>query len=311
MPRSLRFIRPGVVHELTRRTRRGRFAFAPTRRLVAALIGVVAEAQRRWPQIRLHQIVFKSNHVHLMLSVDGPAGANALGQWTCYLFGQSAKVAKAVHGLKGEIWESKRYRLIPILDDASLRARKKYLMAQAVTAGLVAKPRQWPGLNSCDALCRGVEIVGYRASAGLRRRAKALGVPVARLAPRRAVRLCPLPSQRHWTVHERRAWHRAIEREIIEEAAAERPRRRYAPPESLRAISPHRTVDLVETPAPRCHAAEGNHEARQRWRDAYIAFVDAWRLALTEWVRGAKPCFPPDGWVPFGACYAPGYAQRV
>ena len=67
---------------------------------------------------------------------------------------------------------------------------------------------------------------------------------------------------------------------------------------------------LTETPAPSCYVAEGDHEARRTWRTMMRAFTDAWREALAAWTNGAQACFPPGGWVPYGACYAPCYPQR-
>ena len=168
MPRSLRHVEPGKEYELTHRTRDGRLAFVPTEELEDELLGVHGDAQLRWPQVKIHLMTWLSNHTTKIISVDGPHAANTLAAWASYVFGEAAKVAKAIHGLKGEVWESKRYRLVEIDgDDARLRDRSKYTLAQPTAAGLVARPAHWPGINTCDAVCRGGRLVGHR---GRRRR---------------------------------------------------------------------------------------------------------------------------------------------
>lgn len=310
MAHRLRFIKPGRVYEAVRRTKRGRFAFVPVAALNAELKGVIGEAQVRWPQVKVHQWCWLSTHFHALISATGLHATNAVAAWENFVFGESAKVAQAIHGLRGEIWERKRCRLIPILDDVMLRARVKYIMAQATAAGLVARPRDWPGLNTCDALCRGARLIGYRGNAALRRRARRDAVAMVSIAPRRAIRLSPLPSMAHLPDHARQRWYRAIEQEIIEETAAANPGRRYPSAEHYARVDPETTKELADSPAPRCWAGEGNHEARRTWRSMIQAFTGAWREALAAWIDGARACFPPGGWVPFGACYAAGYPQR-
>ena len=310
MPRRIRHVRPRAVYDVTSRTRDGRLAFVPTHALVDELTGVVGEAQRRWPQVLIHNMFWLSNHTHMQLSVVGGHAMNTLSKWTNYVFGESAKVAQAIHGLRGEIWESKRYRLIEIIDEPRQRDRIKYTMAQACAAGLVARPGHWPGLNTVNAMCRGERIVGYRGSAALRRRARIEGVSMASIAPAREVRITPLPMHAGWSDHKQQRWHREIEREIITETAAEFPGRAYPMPESYVMVSPEETRPLTPSDAPTVWASPDNHEGRQTWRVMIRAFTQAWREALAAWIGGARACFPPCGWVPFGACYAPGYAQR-
>jgi hypothetical protein len=310
MPRSLRHVEPGVPYELTHRTRDGRFAFVPTEEFNNELLGVLGDAQLRWPQVKIHQMTWLSNHTTKTLSVDGPHAANALAEWSSYVFGETAKVAQAIHGLKGEIWESTRYRLVEIEDDTRLRDRSKYTLAQAPAAGLVARPAHWPGINSCDAVCRGGRLRGYRGSAALRRRARLEKVSMASIAPAREVIISPLPSHADWTEQSRQSWHRGLEREAVAEAAAENCGRGYRSPEHFRTVSPHTTVELVPSDAPSVYVAKGDIKARQRWRAKIQAFTEAWRAALASWINGRRACFPACGWVPYGACHAPSYPLR-
>jgi hypothetical protein len=250
-----------------------------------------------------------SNHTHWQLSVEGPNAANTLAKWTNYVFGESAKVAQAIHGLRGEIWESKRYRLIEIIDEPRQRDRIKYTMAQGCAAGLVARPGHWPGLNTVNAMCRGERIIGYRGSAALRRRALAEGVSMASIAPQREIKISPLPMHAGLSEHQRQRWYREIEREIIDETAAACPDARYPMPESYARVDPNTTREMESSDAPAVWASPGNAKDVRAWRVMIRAFTDAWREALGAWVNGARACFPEGGWVPFDACDAPGYPQ--
>ncbi|MGK0359240.1 MAG: hypothetical protein ACI9U2_001541 [Bradymonadia bacterium] len=310
MAHRLRYVQSGAVYEVVRRTHRGRYAFVPSAALVRELRGVIGEAHRRFPRVKVHVWCWLSTHFHALLSATGPYAANAIAAWLNYVMSQSARVAQAINGVRGRIWEGKPCRLIQIRDDAQMRERSKYIMAQATAAGLVARPNQWPGLNTCDALCRGERMMGYLGSAALRRQAARDKVAMASIAPRREVRLSPLPIHAGWPEYQRQRWYQQIEREIIEETAAANPGRRYPAPEHYTTICPHTEKDLPDSPAPQCWVGEGNHEARRSWRAEIRAFTDTWREALADWVNGARACFPVGGWVPFGACYAPGYPQR-
>ncbi|MGK0361511.1 MAG: hypothetical protein ACI9U2_003829, partial [Bradymonadia bacterium] len=195
-------------------------AFVPEDQLKREWVGILRDASDRYPGVGLHQIALLSNHVTGMLSVSGPNPVNQLGLWEAYVFGQTALVSQAVHGLKGEIWESRRCRFIPLLDESSVRRSAKYIMAQAVAANLVARPRYWPGLNTCDALCRGATVRGYRANAALRRQAAREKVSLSSIAPAKTLKLEPLPMHAGWSDYDRQTWYREIEQEIIEEADA-------------------------------------------------------------------------------------------
>ncbi|MGK0362616.1 MAG: REP element-mobilizing transposase RayT [Bradymonadia bacterium] len=299
-----------IAFEIVHRTRDGRFALAPKRQLVKEWIGILAVACARWGDVQLHQVCTLSNHVHMIVSVKGDRPVNQLARWTSFVFGNTARVSHAVHGkkgIRGPVWDHRAFRLIPIADDASLRKKVKYLMAQATSAHLVARPNKWPGLNSIDAVCRGALLKGFRANAALRRRAKNQGVPLESIAERKTLTLAPLPSQVDWTPHARQRWYRDIEKEVIAEADAGNAGIRLPTIAALRAADPMQTRPLprdVDGP-PKMHVDPANHAAKREWQMATRAFVNAWREALARWLAGAVPCFPREGWVPFGGCSVP------
>jgi REP element-mobilizing transposase RayT len=304
MPNELRFIpEETTVFELTARTVAGCMAFVPTQAMVQEWIGLLSEACARWPTVQVHQICILSNHFHMLSSVRGAHRIEDRGRWASFVHAGAARLAQRQTGLRGRIW-ARRYRAIPVLGDAAIRDRSRYVMAQAVRAGLVAKPNQWLGLNCADALCRGAALTGYYTTAASRRQARRAGVPDVKTAETRRLVLAPLPGHTNWTEAQRQTWYRHIERKIIDEEKARNAREggQYPTRSQLLSVSPTSTVELPTTPAPKAHVGQGNRARYTAWVEAKRAFVALWRQALARWVDGEPPRFPSGGWVPFRKC---------
>ena len=295
MPRPLRRFTPGVVFEITSRTAGSRFSFVPTRLIRREWIGILAEARARWPSLKCHMSVVMSSHAHLLISCTD---ANHVGAWASFVFAATARAAQFHHRVRGRVW-GRRYRAIPILDDAALKRRVRYLMAQACHPGceLVTAPRHWPGLNCVDALCRGAVLEGTYVTAAERRRFMR---DTGTLPINRRLTLDPLPTLPD-AVHAQQAWFRRIEKDIIEET---RTRQRAAgircvPPAMLSAHNPDYAPKYERrSPAPMCHTT--CIEQRRAFRAAFQAFVDRWREALQAFIDCVRVSFPPGGWRPFG-----------
>lgn len=300
MARRLRHFKPGVPFEITIRTVDGRFSLAPKEDLVKEQIGALKRAGRM-TGVRVLYAVGLSNHLHLIIIGDD---ANQVGRWASLAFAQMARASQFHHGLTGRIW-GRRFRAIPILSVAALRARIKYLMAQpcCATADLVEKPRQWVGLNAIQAVCDGVPLEGFYLTARQRRAAVRAGKSVGAMygnsrAHREVLEFAPVP----WidpAPHAQRAWFRQLEREVIEEAQVRRSAgKRFPHPSVYRRQNPHQTPKNFErSPAPDCHAA--NSEERQGFRKTWQQFVAQWREAMARFKQGLSVCFPPGGWRPF------------
>lgn len=304
MPNALRYIPDDqTVFELTSRTVNGMLAFPPTPEIIKEWNGILSKACEKWPAVRLHQINLQINHFHLLASVGGDDRVNVRGAWSSFVLAGTARLAQRQFGIKGRVWDQ-RYRAIPVLDDAAIRDRTRYIMAQAVAARYVARPRDWVGLHSADALCRGAELVGYLTTAASRKRARRLGVADSVTAEPRRLTLVPLPGHTNWSETKRRAWYCGIEREIVAEEKARQANnpRAYPSPARLRRARPTTTVPLQKTPAPKAHVGRGNRALYRAWVDAKRHFVALWREALARWVDGAPPRFPSGGWLPFLSC---------
>lgn len=304
MPRQPRFIPDDVtVFELTVRTVKGLCAFIPTPEIRCEWAGILAVARMQWPAVQVHQACLLSNHLHALSSVRGPNAVNIRGRWASFVLAGTARLAQRQFGLDGRIWDGP-YAAIAILDEASIRARTRYIMAQAVQARLVAQPNQWLGLNTVDALCRGVPIEGYYTTAQSRRTARRRGVSYAETATKHRFEPDPLPGHTNWTKAQRQAWYQAIETEIIEEAADAIAHGVYTlpTPSQILAVPPTTTIKLERTPVPKAHVSPASRSIRAAWIAAKRHFVDLWREALARWVDGDPPRFPRGGWVPFLSC---------
>lgn len=291
MARPLRRYLPHQVFEVSSRTVRGEHAFVPCPEIELEWAGVLAEANHRWPAVKLHMAVVLTNACRFLLSSHD---ANAVARWTSFVFAATARLAKRWCGIEGIVWE-RRYRASPILDADSVRARVKALMRLACDADLVDAPRRWPGLNSVDALCRGVTLRGCYVNARARRKALR---ETGKLPLNRTLEFAPLPTLPA-DEEKRKTWFRKIEQEVIAETKARQraARVRCPRPEELRRPEAHVGRAVQSAPVERCYSS--CEVAQTKHFEAWRAFVKAWRAALAEMKRGIAICFPAGGWWPF------------
>jgi len=131
-----------VVYLVTVRCFQGRLLLRPSDETYQVLGGVLARAARL-TGVELFAFNFLSNHVHLI--VRAPR-AN-LPQFMQYLLTNISKKIGALINWHGSFWE-RRYAAQPVLDDAALLAKIRYVLAQGVKEGLVRSCEEWPGLSS-------------------------------------------------------------------------------------------------------------------------------------------------------------------
>jgi len=297
MNRRPRYVPPGgCLVEVTSRTLQGRYLLRPSEEVSALLVGCLARAQRLFP-VRIHAFAFLSNHFHLLLSVPD---AKTLARFMCHLKGNLSLEIGHLHDWPNTLWP-RRYQAIEVSEEEEAQVgRLRYILAQGCKEGLVARPRDWPGLHSIDALTLGETLRGYwvdRTAMGQARNGEV--DPRLFLQPE-TLHLDPLPC---WEHLEEVVWRRQcaeIVQEIEEETADEHRRRGTQPlgPKKILAIPPHtRPENLKHSPAPRVHAFR--KEVRQRITEAYRLFVLEYREAAARLrlgdvsVRFPEGCFPP------------------
>ncbi len=144
MARRLRYVPPeGGLFEVTTRTVQGRFLLKPSHEFNTIILGVMGPAQRLYP-IQIPAFVVLSNHYHMLLSVDT---AQHLVAFMGYFNGNLGKeIIRHVDGWSNPAW-SRRYQAIWIPpNEYEQIGRLHYLLSNGAKDGLVASPRQWPGV---------------------------------------------------------------------------------------------------------------------------------------------------------------------
>jgi REP element-mobilizing transposase RayT len=195
MPRHLRYqSTPWATHLVTTRCTEGRALLSPTPALNAIIAGCLARSLELCQgEVKLHHYVFMSNHYHLLLSARC---SYAKARFMCHLNGNLAREICRTQEKSDHVWEG-RYASHQLLDDEAVIDAYKYLFKNSVKEGLVAHPREWPGLHGWSQLCGGRELVGewvdrtgyYYAQQSKRGRALGLEAFTHRLP----VTLCPAP----------------------------------------------------------------------------------------------------------------------
>ena len=296
MSRPLRFIPPGgALVEVTSRTLQGRFLLKPGTEANRRILGVLGRSLRRHSAIRLHAYTFLSNHYHLLLSIpDAPTLAAFMG----YLNSNLGRELGRLYGWREKFW-GRRYRAIPVSNEEKAQVERiDYFLGQACKEGLIAKPRQWPGVTWVHPVLSGREDVGIwrrRAEEYEARRQGNRSDP-RDFSDREVVPLSPVPCWSHLSpaIYRSRVQQRIAQ---IERATYERHRKQGTHPLGRKAIlrqNPHRRPKhLKRSPAPRFHCA--SRRARQRFWTAYNAFVESFRWAVDQFKKGQRNVTFPDG----------------
>ncbi len=287
-----------MVVEVTLRVIHGRFLLRPSDDLNEIVLGILGRAQEACG-IRLHAFIFMSNHYHLILTVPD---TEALARFECYLNGNLAKEAGRLHGWKEKVW-SRRYTAIPILDDVAMVQRLEYLLSHGCKEGLVARPQDWPGASSLQAMLTGEPIRGYwfNRTAEWYARRRGTSVDKYAFATEHEVELSPLPCWERLAEDEYRRRIQAMVREIEAKTHASNRDAGVLPLGALHVLAedPHRHPDdPARSPAPRCHTSLAS--LRREYLAAYYAFIDVYVEASALFRSGKldtefpADCFPPS-----------------
>ena len=204
---------------------------------------------------------------------------------------------------RDKVW-SRRYEAIVISDEPAAQVdRLRYVLANGVKEGLVARVEDWPGISLVKNVLSGKPVRGTWFDRTEEHRAKLRGEDVEprRHATEEIVELSQLPCWRHLSPEMYRALVAGLVQEIDAEAAAERKRTGRAPlgPEAILRQHPHTSPNKSKkSPAPRFHAA--TKAAREALRKAYGLFLAAFREAAERLKAGDRSARFPNG------CFPPG-----
>jgi REP element-mobilizing transposase RayT len=274
---------------ITCRTFQARKLMTPTTRLVRDVCGGVLAKAAAVCGVRLHAYAFLSNHLHLIVRAQG----QQLARFMKYLLGNLSKklgpLSKPEPGWWNRFWE-RRYTATPVLDDAALEERLRYVLAHGVKEGLVARIADWEGLHCAGQLVdeQPRHFPWFNWTRRWKERQRKGGVVSPRAgrydpecAETVALELDPLP---HWA-REPPARRQQRMRELV--AEVERQTAPSTPPlgmEKVRQQTTERCWRRKRSPRPQCHASTA--EARSQFNAFYRAFEEAFRSAARKWLAG-------------------------
>jgi REP element-mobilizing transposase RayT len=295
MPRRLRFVPAGHPVEITQRTFQGRFLLKPSPEMNRVIQGVLGRAVRKY-QMVLHAFTFLSNHYHLTIS---PRDAHHQAAFMCYLNGNLAREIRHLSDWPQKVW-GRRYSAVPITRESGAQLeRLRYVLAQGVKEGLVAKAADWPGASGLAQMLDPTQsLVGvwYDRTKAYRMRLAGLEVRREDWTFEERIQLTPLPAFRQLS---KEAYAALVQRLVseIEADAALAHGGSVAGAAVILAQPPHSSpAPQRRSLTPLVHAA--THEAWLALKERYRAFVVAYAVARNQLRAGMKEVQFPIGSFP-------------
>ncbi|HVG10332.1 MAG TPA: transposase [Thermoanaerobaculia bacterium] len=305
MSRPLRFIpEEGALVDITCRTIQSRYLLRPDPALNEILLGVLGQAQRLHP-VEIVASFVASNHYHLLIWVPD---AKRMADFMGYFQTNAAREVGRLREWRAKVW-SRRYEAIVVSDEPAAQVdRLRYMLANGVKEGLVARVEDWPGISLVKSVLSGEPVRGTWFNRTTEHRAKLRGEDFdpRRYATEETVVLSQLPCWRHLSPEKYREQVAGLVQEIDVDAATERKRSGRGPlgVKAILSAHPHTWPNKSKkSPAPRFHAA--SKAAREALRAAYGLFLAAFREAAERLKAGDRSanfpsgCFPPG--LPFVA----------
>jgi len=285
------------------RTLHGRLLLRPSPRANDLIVGVVGRAQHKYG-MRIHILVFLSNHAHLLLSPESP---QQLAAFMDYVAGNVAREIGRLHHWREKFW-SRRYRAILVSHEEEAQvARLSYLLGNGVKEGLVERPHHWPGVHCARALCGASELHGTwidrTAQYEARRRGETKSPADFGTSERVVLSQLPCWAELPPAVYRDRVV--ALVRQISDEGRRRRAGRPVLGRKAILGQRPHdEPFHHDRSPAPLVHAA--TKAIRLMLRTAYWQFVAAYREAALRLRRGDRVVrFPQGAFPPPMPCIAP------
>ena len=300
MSRPLRYIpEEGTLVDVTCRTIQSRYLLRPDPGLNDIVLGVLGQAQRLHP-VEISAFFVASNHYHLLIWVpDAKSMANFMGYFQTNVAREVGRLRK----WRAKVW-ARRYEAIVISDEPAAQVdRLRYVLANGVKEGLVARVEDWPGISLVKSVLSGEPVRGtwFDRTAEYRARLRGEDFEPRRYATEETVVLSQLPCWRHLSPEVYRERVAGLIKEIDADAAAERKRTGREPlgAAAILRAHPHTWPNKTKkSPAPRFHAA--SKAAREAFRKAYGLFLAAFREAAERLKAGDRTARFPNG------CFPPG-----
>jgi hypothetical protein len=158
------------------------------------IVGVLCRAQQLHG-VKIHALVFASNHYHMLISVES---AQQLSHFMKFVNGFIAERANRMLGRSGAFWQRRFSATLVSGDGLTQRWRLRYLLAHGVKERLVARAVDWPGVSTLRWLLKGEPLRGkWTDYTKASRAGRAARKKMADFETDYELRLDPLPTWRH------------------------------------------------------------------------------------------------------------------
>jgi hypothetical protein len=138
-----RCVHPGSIVMITRRTLRRTHLLRPDREINNLFTYCLAVMSQRFG-ITIHAAVLMSTHEHLVVT-------DTLGQLPRFLQEFHRLLALGIKVLRkweGAVWDHEKTSVVELRTTQAVVEKLAYVMANPVTAGLVRRAQQWPGVTT-------------------------------------------------------------------------------------------------------------------------------------------------------------------
>ncbi len=288
-----------------------RFLLRPSERVNQLILGVLAKAQRKY-DVRVFAPAFLSNHGHLLVWFRD---AEHQAKFMHFVDGNIAREIGRLHGWEGKFWGQPFSSSIVANDEASQVKMLRYVLEQGCKEGLVARPRDWPGVHAASILLSGRNPKGkwidrtalYEARRRKRNQGKVRPIDFEEEIE---LKISQIPCWEDLSPEEYLSRISDLVQEIEEATAARHLEQGTCPlgqQAVLRQDPRHQPDTAKKSRLPIVHAA--SRGIRKRYIEAYRIFLQAYRSA-SEMLRSGKldvpfpeGCFPPGR--PFVRAHGP------
>lgn len=137
-----RYVVPGMTVMITRRTLLRTFLLRPDAQVRQIYLYCLAVLAARF-DIQVHALILMSTHEHLMVT-------DTRGELPLFLREFHRTVALCIKQLRkwdGPVWDHERASVVRLVTPESVLQTAAYMMANPVSAGLVRKSTDWPGIS--------------------------------------------------------------------------------------------------------------------------------------------------------------------
>jgi hypothetical protein len=244
----------------------------------------------------IHAFLFLSNHFHLLVS---PEDARHLARFMAYVSGNIAREVCCLTGWSDKVW-ARRYTHVPIVGEAAQIQRLRYVLAQGVKEGLVARALDWPGPSCVQALLDGsmrVSGVWYDRTTAYRAAQAGLSLQAEDWIHEQDVVLTPLPALAQLAPADYARAIATMVEGIEAEAQSAQCDVALGAEEVARQDPATEVRRYKRSPIPLVHAA--TLALWIEFKEAYGVFVVAYRVASARLHAGIKDaCFPSGSFIP-------------